>query len=168
MHQFSSGAVCAPTAATNLLFYWYSRNTKKYKSLLDTSWTNTFNLMSKYMKTSEKSGTKDKNIADAYKKYISHHGFSVSAKFHSGTSEGKKIVSVINEGRPCQLILHNHYKYGDHAVLALGYQQYIYEHWYGNTYQTYIRIADGWTSKASRFVWGGCKGSWNYVNVELK
>ena len=97
------------------------------------------------------------------KKYISHHGFSVSAKFHSGTSKGKKIVSVIDGGRPCHLILHGHYMYEDHSVLAVGYQQYIYEHWYGDTYQTYIRIADGWTSKASRFVWGGCKGSWNYV-----
>lgn len=92
----------------------------------------------------------------------------MSAKFHSGTSKGKKIVSVIDGGRPCHLILHGHYMYEDHSVLAVGYQQYIYEHWYGDTYQTYIRIADGWTSKASRFVWGGCKGSWNYVCVELK
>lgn len=168
MSQFSSGGVCAPTAATNLLFYWYSRDTKKYKSLLDTSWSNTFKLMSKYMNTSDKNGTKDANVADGYKKYISHHGFSVSAKFHSGTSKGKKIVSVIDGGRPCHLILHGHYMYEDHSVLAVGYQQYIYEHWYGDTYQTYIRIADGWTSKASRFVWGGCKGSWNYVYVELK
>lgn len=168
MSQFSSGGVCAPTAATNLLFYWYNRDTKKYKSLLDTSWSNTFKLMSKYMKTSKTNGTKDANVADGYKKYISHHGFNVSAKFHSGTSKGKKIVSVINGGRPCHLILHDHYKYGEHSVLAVGYQQYIYKHWYGDTYQTYIRIVDGWTSKASRFVWGGCKGSWNYVYVELK
>lgn len=168
MCEFSSGGVCAPTAATNLVYYWYNRDKKKYKSLYDTSWKHIFTLMSKYMGTSEKNGTKDKNVPDGYIKYISHHGFGVSAKFHSGTSNGKKIVSVINGGRPCHLILHDHYMYEDHSVLAVGYQQYIYEHWYGDKYQTYIRIADGWTSKASRFVWGGCKGSWNYVYVELK
>ena len=31
-----------------------------------------------------------------------------------------------------------------------------------------IRIADGWTNSPTRFVWGKCKGSWNYVTVNIK
>lgn len=77
-------------------------------------------------------------------------------------------MKEIDKNRPCHLVVHNHYKYGDHSVLAVGYQQFVYEHWYGDNHETYIRIADGWTNKANRFVWGSCKGNWNYVSIQIK
>ncbi len=168
MSDFSDGGVCAPTAATNCMFYWYSRDNKKYKKLLNSTWKKTFNSIKTYMKTTKKDGTKDSMVTTGYTKYLSSKGFNYSIKFHEGTHDGKDLIGEIDKNRPCHLIVHNHYKYSDHSVLAVGYQQYIYEHWYGDNYETYIRIADGWTSKANRFVWGNCKGYWNYVSIQIK
>lgn len=36
---------------------------------------------------------------------------------------------------------------------------------YNDPSSTYIRIADGWSSTADRYVWGSCYGTWNYVSV---
>ena len=42
MSTFSSGGVCYPTAATNLLYYWYTNRGAKYKKLLNSTWQKTF------------------------------------------------------------------------------------------------------------------------------
>lgn len=86
---------------------------------------------------------------------------SCQAWLFSGTNNGRYIVNELNNDRPCHLIVHNHYMYGDHSVLAVGYAEYRY----GNSYSTYIRIADGWTNYPSRYVWGACYGTWKYVVV---
>lgn len=170
MSELQSGGVCAPTAATNIMLYWYKRDSKKYKKLYyKSNWKTTFTKLRDYMKCKSKGGTLDKNVATGYSKFFDLVGVNnYTVKFHSGTNSGRKIVSEINNGRPCHLIVHDHYKYNDHSVVALGYKQYIYEHWYGDRYETYIRIADGWTNSPTRFVWGKCKGSWNYVTVNIK
>ena len=167
MDSFSSGGVCAPTAATNFMFYWYNRGTK-YKKLLNRTWKKTFNSLYDYMDTSKSKGTKDNMLATGYKRYLSKKGFNHSVSFHKGTSYGKDLMKDIDKNRPCHLVVHGHYMYGNHSVLAVGYQQFIYKHWYGNNHETYIRIADGWTNKANRYVWGSCKGNWNYVSIQIK
>lgn len=63
MSEFSSGGVCYPTAATNLLFYWHTCRGRKYESLLNGTWQNTFNILSSNMGTSEKYGTFDSKVA---------------------------------------------------------------------------------------------------------
>lgn len=167
MSELQSGGVCAPTAATNLMLYWYKRNKSKYKKLCyKSSWIDTFKEIRDYMKWTKENGTKDKNLATGYSDFLDLVGFkNYTVKYHSGTDNGRKIASEIDKGRPCHLVVHSHYKYGDHSVLAVGYKQYKYEHWYGDRYETYIRIADGWISSPTRFVWGKCKGDWNYVTV---
>lgn len=167
MSDLQSGGVCAPTAATNLMLYWYKRDKSKYKKLYyNSSWSDTFKKIRDYMKWTKEAGTKDKNLATGYSNFLSFVGVKdYTVKYHSGTDKGRKIASEIDKGRPCHLVVHNHYKYGDHSVLAVGYMQFIYEHWYGDRYETYIRIADGWISSPTRFVWGKCKGNWNYVTV---
>lgn len=42
-------------------------------------------------------------------------------------------------------MVYDHYKYGNHSVVAVGYSEFTYFGWYQNSYSTYIRIADGWT-----------------------
>ena len=43
MEDFSSGGVCAPTAATNLCKYWYYRDTGKYIDLFKNAvWEDVF------------------------------------------------------------------------------------------------------------------------------
>lgn len=84
---------------------------------------------------------------------------------HYGTDEGQKLVNDLNNGRPCHLIMHNHRTYGEHSVLAIGYVDFTYDSIYNDPSSTYIRIADGWSSTADRYVWGSCYGTWNYVSV---
>lgn len=168
MTDFSEGGVCSPTAAVNYMYYWYKRDYKKYKKLCPKSWFATFSKLFFYMKTSNKNGTRDVDVAAAYEKYIKERGFKVTTSFHRGTNAGKDIVKEIDRNRPCHLILHGHYKYSDHSVLAVGYQQYIYKKAFFTRYETYIRIVDGWTRRPTRYVWGGCKGNWNFVSINMK
>lgn len=77
MTDFSSGGVCTPTAATNVLWYWgkqrgcdsvmdkvssQSTNTKKAKAIFD--------IMYDAMGTSTEDGTPDANILDGYKEFF--------------------------------------------------------------------------------------------------
>jgi hypothetical protein len=167
MTQFSSGYVCAPTAATNLMFYWYNRGTYYDRLKYLTAWYYTFDLIKTYMNTSLTDGTSDSMLVTGYSNFLSFRGYTSSVVFHSGTSSGTALIPEINADRPCHLVVHSHSMYEDHSVLALGYQQFVYYHWYGDSYETYIRIADGWTSSANRFVWGNCSGTWNYVTVTI-
>lgn len=51
--------------------------------------------------------------------------------------------------------MHEHYAYGNHCVLALGYVQFEYDKkqfYTDSKYSRYLRIADGWTKTADRFV----------------
>lgn len=90
-----------------------------------------------------------------------------SVTLHEGTHNGTDIVKEIDKDRPCHLILHNHNNYGNHSVLAVGYQKYTYKGFFRSKDQIYIRIADGWDKRPGRYVWGGCKGCWNYVSINM-
>lgn len=166
MDNFDTGKICAPVAATNFMRYWHNRG-NKYKKLFD-GWDKTYKQLFKYMNTSKSVGTDYSMIVTGYTKYLNSKKYNFSIKYHKGTNKGKDVMREINKDRPCHLLLKKHAKYGDHSVLAVGYQQFVYEHWYGDNCETYIRIADGWTCNASRFVWGGCKGTWDYVSIDIK
>lgn len=159
----SNAKVCAPTAATNLCKYWYLRDTSRFVNLFkDCSWDSVFDSFVDYMETSYyETGTSDYNVADAYRLFFDEVGLSCQAWFSSGTNNGRYIVNELDNDRPCHLMVHDHYLYGNHSVLAVGYAEYKY----GSSYSTYIRIADGWTNYPSRYVWGPCNGSWCYVVV---
>lgn len=47
--------------------------------------------------------------------------------------------------------------------IKMGYEKYAYKSFFRNKDQIYIRIADGGDKRPGRYVWGGCKGYWNYV-----
>ncbi len=154
MSDYMDGKVCAPTAATNLCYYWYNRNSKYTALKIDEQWWGTFTFLFQELDASSTHGTPRKNTPDAIKAYL-----------YNTTNEGKSVVYEIDADRPCILHLSDHYKYGNHATVALGYKQYVYDGYFGDTYSTYIRIADGWTNYPRRFVWGGCKGSWQMTVV---
>ena len=159
---------CAPTAAVNLMLYWYNNG---YAKLLSNNkkWSNVFQKMYNYMSTNcyGTKGTKDINLPSAYIKYFSEKSIKNDVKLHLGTSGGVEIMNEIDKGFPCHLILHSHKKYNDHSVFAIGYQLFYYND-INKPYDIFIRIADGWTSQPNRYVWGGCYGNWNYVTVHLK
>lgn len=161
MSSFGSGGVCAPTAATNMCRYWYTRSSKYSNLLGPTGWQGTYNSFYSLMGTDPVNGTYDNKVAPAYQSYFANVGLSCNAYYYTGTNYGQAIINEVNNDRPSHLMMHNHKLYGNHSVVALGYQQYAYS---GNT-SNYIRIADGWITSPTRYVWGGCYGNWNYVSV---
>ena len=161
---------CSPVAATNLLKYYYNLNKKTYKKLIDISCLQTYYDLRYYMKTDLKTGsTTHQNVVAGYIKYISKRGYNVDSKHIDGTNDGLKVAQELYKNdRPVHLSLQDHYKYGDHSVIAVGYQKYKYSGLLSTTYETYILIADGWKSGyATRYVWGGCSGSWDYTTVKI-
>lgn len=160
--EFSQSSNCAPTAAVNMCLYWLGRG---YDTLLNDSKYDTHERFYELMETNEHDlGTRDEDIADAYESYFDEIGINCNARLHYSTSEGQRVVDELSNNRAVNLIMHNHRRYKDHSVLALGYIQFKYN---GYGYSTYIRIADGWTKDPDRYVWGSCVGTWNYVTVEL-
>lgn len=107
----------------------------------------------------------DSCIAYGYDVVFGVAGIRCDTNMHYGTDEGQKLVNDLSNDRPCHLIMHNHRTYGDHSVLAIGYVDFTYDSIYNDPSSTYIRIADGWSSTADRYVWGSCYGTWNYISV---
>lgn len=163
MDDFTDGFVCSPTAATNLCKYWYLRDPSAYGDLfLNCSWNDVFWEMYNNMETDKEYGTDYHKIADAYRLYFYDRGLSCQAYLCYGTNNGMYVAEELDNNRPCHLSVHNHKRYGNHSVVALGYSQFTYSNGYCSTY---IRIADGHTNYPSRYVWGHCQGNWNYVIV---
>lgn len=166
MDDFSSGNVCSPTAATNLCKYWYVRDTTKYINLFkDASWDSVFWSFYEYMDTDVNSGTSHDEFVDAYTMYFNEVGLSCSAYHSTWTNNGEFVVGELRNDRPCHLSLLGHYKYGNHSVLAIGYSRYIYN---GGKNSLYIKIADGWTNYANRYVWAGTTSDWCMTTVVPK
>lgn len=162
MKYFSNGGVCSPTAATNLCYYWYNKDSNRYGSLkYNGSWRSTFERLYMYMDTDPDTGSSDGKIAWGLESYLDEVGpaFYVSQTF--GTNNGLLLVEEISNDRACILGMNNSTVYGFHSVLAIGYINYVYSD--GNS--TYIRIADGWQENANRYVWGASYGTWDYVKV---
>ncbi len=141
---------CAPTAATNIMLYWYGRNNSTYSSLRkngDATWTDTFIELYSLMGTSC-GGTPNSNLKAAYKTYLINAGFSPIVTYYS-TASWSNMKSEIDANYPFHMVIQNHYLYGNHSVVGLGYVQYKYGL---ASYSRYIRIADGWTTSSGRFV----------------
>ena len=60
-------------------------------------------------------------------------------------------TTISYDDKKSHLILHNHNNYGNHSVLAVGYQKYTYKSFFRNKDQIYIRIADGWEEHGIMF-----------------
>lgn len=146
---------CSPTAAVNLLKYWYLRNNQKYNCLLKTSWLNSFKLMYGYMGTNPTIGTYTSKLVNAYKSYFNNcSGLGyVMVDLYSSPSMSK-IAEEINAGYPFHINVYGNGYYGNHSMLALGYNYYTYRNGNTYTYSYYVMVADGWV-KSPRYV--NCK-----------
>lgn len=164
MEDFSSGGVCVPTAATNLCMYWYYRDWNNYRALKNNNnWGSTFWELFELMETdpAPDKGTHANKVPNAIEAYFVDRGIGCTSFLSYGTNNGMWVVRELDYDRPVILLMNNHNTYGDHGVLAVGYEQFDY----GDSYSTYIRIADGWSHYPDRYVWGACYGTWNYVVV---
>ncbi len=132
---------CAPTAAINLMFYYYCKNTSYYSSLKvgGSNVDNTFAQISKLMKTDE-NGTRNDLIAPAIKSYLrdkTAFDNSTTSYMSLVALNATQMVNDLRNNKPVILILKNHERYGNHAVVCVGIREYDN----GNIYYT---LADGW------------------------
>ncbi len=144
MTDFSTGGVCAPTAGTNLCYYWTLRD-NTYSNLLNGSWAATFSRISTLMGADDGTGASTLDIRRGILSYFKERGYASTETYYSTCSStthfNDYIKSEINVGRPVILSLLGDDYYGEHAVLGVGYVRYMYS---GTWSSHYIRIADGW------------------------
>lgn len=156
MTQFSSGAVCVPTAATNILWYWGKmRGSSKVMSEVSGYGTDKakataiFNTLKKFMGTDLENGTKDS------KTYAGYSGFFGSPpdgqwnyKILSNGTSFNTYKTELNNNCPIQVILHTKdglLDKGDgHHVMAFGYAN-------STSGTPYLFVMDGWNNYG-RFV----------------
>lgn len=170
---------CGPTAGTNLMIYWYNRDSNKFGRLYkNNNWNDVFYELYVNMRTAQYNTTYDTDfdnaIYDYFNKYANGVGgipvklpsfFSPRLFFRNfETIDQDTLRANILDNCPPVLLLQKHKLYGNHYVLALGYRRYFYKlsslgiPFFSSDIEvpsTYIRIADGWTSSPVRFVHAG-------------
>ena len=160
MTDFSSGGVCYPTAATNILWYWGNncgRTSVMNNSRISgatTLWAKAqaiFGLVHQGMLTVDSSGTFDFMITNGYANFFGVSASSTGVwnyKKISKNSAYSEYKAALNGQCPIHLVLHT--KAGTilrgegHGVYCFGYAS-------SNTGVNYLFVMDGW-NRGGRFV----------------
>ena len=146
---------CAPTAGTNLIYYWSHYGTPTHSELWQGS---VFKDLYKYMNTNVGGvvGTYPDYITDGLCTYaISRNAPIVDSNSSSG--DWDFFVDYLNSDRPIIFCVFNDTHYTNHAMLAVGYQD--------TSTGKYIRVADGGARTFSNFYkYPGKVGDARYVS----
>ena len=152
MSDLGPGGVCAPVAGTNLCYFWATADSTYSNLKKDGSWVSTFNRISELMGTDEINGTVVIEVRRGILAYFKERGYTSTEAYYSDcyntTDFNDYIKAEINVGRPVIVALLGDEYYGNHAVLGVGYERYMYN---GVWSSHYIEIADGWNS-TTRYV----------------
>lgn len=142
--------ICAPTAGVNIAMYWYNRG---YSALYDNNnWNTAFSNMYSYMGTTSNGTAANKVAYGVWKYFYIDKGVDTAYYDDNNVSNADIKSSITTYNRPFLLYMSHQYYYcpnSAHEVLALGWKEYSYDSGYNSMY---IRIADGWTNYASRFI----------------
>jgi hypothetical protein len=139
---------CTPTAGTNILKYWYTKNFTGYANLYDSNqWKTAFVTLYNGMLTTD-NGTYIYNAMPAIQNYFTSKGYACSTSWITNPSV-TQVQNEINSGYPFIFNVLGHYYYGNHSVVGVGYQIYTYS---TGTKSCYILVADGWTTSVNRYV----------------
>lgn len=155
MNQFSSGKVCSPTAATNILWYWgFKRNRSSIANKVSAQETDfdkaslIFDLVRIGMGTDEESGTSMSKILGGYTTF-----FGNTSRGEWGYDEVKngssfdKYETLLRRHIPIHLTIRtNQFTFlgKGHDVMAMGGAE-------SETGEKYLYVMDGWNSYG-RFV----------------
>lgn len=148
--DFSSPCVaCAPTAATNIYFWWYNKDKSKYGELYDgNNWKTAYKETYNYMETKGSSTRTDK-LVSGYKKYFD----SKKIKYKTVALDTTVSVNdITSQSTPFHYCIYGHYIYKNHSLVGVGYYLFNYRNGYKSIY---VRVADGWIRTATRFVHNG-------------
>lgn len=146
MTDFSDGSVCAPTAATNIVWYWgfqrgytsasnpvkmWSSDSMKAKSI--------FNTMFLGMNTTSAFGTPDNNVPDGYDRYFENSG-DWGYNTIPRTSSYSDFVSYLDDDIPIHVQVRmstNPLSTNGHDMFTLGYAS-------STTGTNYLWVMTGW------------------------
>lgn len=163
--DFGPGGICAPTAVCNLFRYYVGRKRMKKSLLINNDWQLTFNKIKDYIKTNEQ-GTWMINIKPGLDQYFKEIGIEDAVTHYYGVdsadngrpdndrADWNKMKERIDFGDPFLYAVTGHYLYSNHAVLALGYTEFIYASTQASGLNTsrYLRIADGHSKHSDRYI----------------
>ena len=155
MEEFGPGGICTPTAACNLLKYYMDRKRMKSSLLINNSWNLTFNRLKSYFKTGVgKEGTYVDDVKPGLDRYFRDINIQDAVTRHYDYAEWAEMKRRIDFGEPFLYSTSKHYVYKNHTVVAVGYMQYNYTQKQASGLNTsrYLRVADGWTNHADRYI----------------
>lgn len=156
---------CVPVAMTNMLMYWHER--KFYNLMYGNSWKDSFELLYNFT-----GGSAVKDVTDApraFQKYLDlFHIKNANIRYYekedfidpktrkySAEKAWELMKAEILGDAPFLLAVNDHYNYGSHAVLVLGYQEFKYstkQYYTDSKYSRYLLIQDGWISTPDRYI----------------
>lgn len=133
---------CSPTAAINLLYYYYNRNSTYYSTLdVGNNVYSRFKLMYSLMKTDD-SGTLDTNLVNGLTQFLNNYTrfkHSVVTKKDLVVLDATDMIADLKANKPVILNTTNHEYYGNHSMVCVGIRTY-------SSGSIYYAVADGHTT----------------------
>ena len=164
-NQYDLKYECGPVAVTNFFKWYVTYASSKYKSLKYKTWKDTTYRLYKLMKTNvTKDGTLWDDFDAGVKTYLHAQGFT-GATAKTKHTLPKDVIDKLDYNNSILISVVDNRCYGTHTMLALGYMDFGYK---GGKHSKYIRVANGWTSKADRFIWWYTSGGMRYCSVNFK
>ena len=149
MSQFSTGNVCSPTCATNILWYWGVQRGRSWAVVNGTLSgydlaEGLFTAMRLQMGTVSSLGTLDVRIRDAYTNFLGFRGTNFNTRVLTQNSYSS-FTDAIDDQCPVHTMLRNQSIFSTgHDVMTFGYGQ-------STSGTDYLFVMDGWYSYG-RFV----------------
>lgn len=144
--------ICGPLAATNMMIYWKNKDPGKYAAFMkgDSTWNNTFNdLRSRMYFFNTTSVVLFAAGVEDFMDFYSSNGATVTWNSPNANNWNTVKNEIETYKYPIVLLLQNHIEYGDHYVVAFAYLMFEYPN---GTYSNYVRICDGRSSSANRYI----------------
>lgn len=154
MKDFSEGNVCAPTAATNMIWYWAKDRSRssalsKIGGLSKTAaGQKIFNIMKSAMLTSETLGTLDSKVLWGYQSYFDCDAMCDATHPLNSTWNYKELTinssfsdfkAAIDDGCPIHLMLRM-----ENTITAAGHDVFCIGYAVNTSYNNYFTVMDGW------------------------
>lgn len=157
--SYNTDGTCGSTAASILTYYYYDHISSSYikndayKGSTDTKQKALVNHF-KSLIEDDGDGSDYGDVKSGINSYLSEIGKSKNCKYITSAnilqSVSSKIVSCIEDKKPCIVGLSNEPTYGNHWVVGVGYARYygINGHQRGNQY--FIKVNNGWYTSSSK------------------
>lgn len=156
MTEFSTEGVCAPTAGTNILWYWgYGRGASNVTNPLSGYATDSdkatyiFDTLYDGMGTTSIGGTWDTNVPDGYEEYFGES--AGNGKWNYATISDGSAYSVFKTALDDQCPIHLQVRMSTNPFTTNGHDLFNFGYASGTDGTKYLFVMDGWYTRG-RFV----------------